>query len=204
MIHCPLWGLFLAVFISHAVPLAHLPGYTFVALCAAADHGLADLAAAALAVALGAALGKVVVFFTSRKIGEAVMGREAEYAKRLFEKISKWGIDLAVVAFAASPLPDDVLYIPLGMAGYSLKRFFVAVLAGKAVLAVILVFFFGELGSLFLDTLGVAGVALTIGLAVLGSVLVARVKWSAVLQAYEAEGAKAALKAAFKSAFSRK
>jgi len=78
------------------------------------------------------------------------------------------------------------------------------VLAGKAVLAVILVFFFGELGSLFLDTLGVAGVALTIGLAVLGSVLVARVRWSAVLQAYEAEGAKAALKAAFKSAFSRK
>jgi len=204
VIHCPLWGLFLAVFISHAVPLAHLPGYTLVAVCVATSHNLADLAAAALAVALGAALGKVVVFFTSRKIGEAVMGREAEYAKRLFEKISKWGIDLAVVAFAASPLPDDVLYIPLGMAGYDLRRFFVAVLAGKAVLAVILVFFFGELGSLFLDTLGVAGVALTIGLAVLGSVLVARVRWSAVLQAYEAEGAKAALKAAFKSAFSRK
>jgi len=204
VIHCPYWGLFLAVFISQAVPLAHLPGYTFVVLCVAAHHKTADLAAAALAVALGAALGKVVVFFTSRKIGEAVMGREAEYAKRLFEKISKWGIDLAVVAFAASPLPDDVLYIPLGMAGYDLRRFFVAVLVGKTILAVVLVFFFGELGGLFLDTLGIVGVALTVGLAVFGSVLVARVRWSAVLQAYEAEGARAALKAVFKSAFSRK
>jgi len=204
VIHCPYWGLFLAVFTSHAVPLTNLPGYTLVALCAATSHKLADLAAAALAVALGSALGKVVVFFASRKIGEAVMGKEAEYAKRLFEKISKWGIDLAVMAFAASPLPDDVLYIPLGMAGYDLRRFFAAVLAGKMILAVVLVFFFGELGGLFLDTLGVAGVALTAGLAVFGSVLVARVKWSAVLQAYEAEGAGAALKAVFKSAFSRK
>ncbi|MFB6489745.1 MAG: hypothetical protein TU35_000610 [Thermoproteus sp. AZ2] len=38
-----------------------------------------------------------------------------------------------------SPRPlYDVLYIPLGASGYSIKRFFFAVLAGKAVLASIM------------------------------------------------------------------
>tara|TARA_B100000586_G_scaffold240283_1_gene193002 strand:- start:270 stop:647 length:378 start_codon:yes stop_codon:yes gene_type:complete len=51
-----------------------------------------------------------------------------------FQKLVKrYGGSAAFVA-AATPIPDDLVYIPLGLAKYNPKRFFVATLLGKVVL----------------------------------------------------------------------
>jgi len=56
-----------------------------------------------------------------------------------FQKLVKrYGGSAAFVA-AASPIPDDLVYIPLGLAKYSPKRFFVATLSGKIVLFYVIV-----------------------------------------------------------------
>jgi membrane protein DedA with SNARE-associated domain len=159
------------------------------------------LASAALATALGAALGKLAVFLYGYGIGRAVMGEELTYAKKFFDKISKWGIDVAVFIFAMSPLADDVLYIPLGAAGYSIRRFFAALLAGKLVLATVLVVFADVayaaldqvVGDAWLSSLILAVVTLV------ATFLVLRIKWSRVLAAYESGGVREALRAMFRS-----
>lgn len=198
-------GVFLAVFISHLVPFIPLPGYLATITYVGYNRDPASLVAAVAATALGAALGKVVVFMYGYGIGRAVMKEELEYAKRLFDRVSKWGIDLAIFIFATSPLADDVLYIPLGAAGYSFKRFFLAVLAGKTVLATAIVVF-AEVGiSLIGEYVGDPLLSVVV-FGVLTAVLVVavlRIKWSAVLEAYERGGAAAAARAMVRSIFRR-
>ena len=56
-----------------------------------------------------------------------------------FQKLVKrYGGSAAFVA-AATPIPDDLVYIPLGLAKYNPKRFFVATLLGKFVLYYVIV-----------------------------------------------------------------
>jgi len=193
---------FLAVFISHLIPFLPVPGYlATVTYVTSARGNIMDTAAVALATAFGAALGKLVVFLYGYGVGKAVMGEELVYAKKLFDKVSKWGIDVAVFIFAVSPLVDDVLYIPLGAAGYSIRRFFAALLAGKLVLATVLVVFADVayaaldqvVGDAWLSSLILAVVTLV------ATFLVLRIKWSRVLAAYESGGVREALRAMFRS-----
>ena len=39
----------------------------------------------------------------------------------------------AAFVAAATPIPDDLVYVPLGLAKYNPKRFFIATLTGKLV-----------------------------------------------------------------------
>ena len=52
--------------------------------------------------------------------------------------VKRYGASAAFVA-AATPIPDDIIYIPLGLAKYNPKRFFVATLLGKIVLFYVIV-----------------------------------------------------------------
>ena len=52
--------------------------------------------------------------------------------------IKKYGAAAAFVA-AATPIPDDLVYVPLGLAKYNPRRFFISTLLGKLLLCYILV-----------------------------------------------------------------
>lgn len=193
---------FLAVFISHLIPFLPVPGYLATITYVATVRGdIVDMAAAALATAFGAALGKLVVFLYGYGVGKAVMGEELVYAKKLFNKVSKWGIDVAVFIFAVTPLVDDVLYIPLGATGYNIRRFFFSLLAGKLVLATAIVIFADATLAVLDQVFGNSWIssavlaAITIAL----TVLVLRIKWSKVLAAYETGGVREAVRAALRS-----
>ena len=58
---------------------------------------------------------------------------------RPFQRLVKrYGAGAAFIA-AATPIPDDLVYVPLGLAKYNPKRFFVATLTGKLVLHYVIV-----------------------------------------------------------------
>ena len=191
---------FFAVFISHLIPFLPLPGYLATITYVASRGDVVSMALAALATAFGAALGKLLVFFYGYGVGKLVMGKELVYAKKFFDRVSKWGIDVAVFIFAMSPLADDVLYIPLGAAGYDVRRFFVALLAGKLMLATVIVVLTDLAKSLLEETVGdiMTSVILAAG-TLLITFFVLRIKWSRVLAAYEAGGMREAFKAMLKS-----
>lgn len=199
-------GVFLAVFISHFIPFIPLPGYLATIEYASLHRDLPTLFLTAAVTALAASLGKLAVFAYGYGIGKAVAGEELEYAKRLFQKISKFGIDVAVFVFAISPLADDVLYIPLGAAGYDIKRFFLSVFAGKFVLASIIVALGRAVSAAVEAVVGdtLLSVAVMAAITVALTVLVLRIKWSEVLKSYEEGGARRAAVALLRSMLRRR
>ncbi len=88
--------------------------------------------------ALGATIGK----FVSYGIGFGGRLTLGEKYKRRFDALRKalGGSPFVVVlAFAATPLPDDLIFIPLGMIRYSPLKTFIACLLGKFVLTFVVI-----------------------------------------------------------------
>jgi membrane protein YqaA with SNARE-associated domain len=84
----------------------------------------------ALAAGFGSALGEFSGYLLGvygAKIISKERRRKMEFMVKVF---NNWG-PLAVFLFALTPLPDDLLFIPLGMMRYSVAKTFVAALAGK-------------------------------------------------------------------------
>jgi len=127
-------GLFLVAFISNLIPGFPAIYLTFIGTYAAVVDDPASSLLAVVLAGLGAGLGKVVVFLSSRVLGgmSERIRRKREETRWLIDEAGK-GIFLMVFLFAALPLPDDVLYIPLGLTGYRLASFAVAVILGKIV-----------------------------------------------------------------------
>jgi membrane protein DedA with SNARE-associated domain len=83
-----------------------------------------------LSAGLGSAIGEFTGYVLGaygHKIISKNRLRKMEFMAKVF---SKWG-PLAIFAFALTPLPDDLLFIPLGMMRYSIAKAFVFALSGK-------------------------------------------------------------------------
>lgn len=177
-------GIFLISFISNSIPFIGIPYLNFLVV-ASPFLRIEETAIVAIISAFGASLGKIVIYF----IGTGVRMTLSEKTKEnlaFFEKIfEKWGI-LAVFIFAASPLPDDVLYIPLGIARYKLVNFFLAVFCGKIVVT-FLAIFMGKVTSdaiKFLLDNDVLSLAVFFLITTLFTFAVIRTDWKSVFEKY--------------------
>jgi membrane protein YqaA with SNARE-associated domain len=87
-----------------------------------------------LLIAVAAGLGSAIGEFSGYLLGmggRKVIGdrykKKMEFLTKLFKKYGP----IAIFVFALTPLPDDLLFIPLGVMRYSLLRAFVPALLGK-------------------------------------------------------------------------
>ena len=84
----------------------------------------------AVAAGAGAAIGEfsgyLIGFGGRRVVGEKYKKR-MDFLTKLFKKYGT----IAIFVFALTPLPDDLLFIPLGVMRYSLLRAFVPAILGK-------------------------------------------------------------------------
>lgn len=87
-----------------------------------------------LAVAIAASIAKTAHYYVASYLGSKT-GSKAEKLRSYGGYLGRWGALAAFVA-AASPIPDDPIVIPLGMAQYSPVKFFIAYLTGKALVSV--------------------------------------------------------------------
>lgn len=83
--------------------------------------------------AIGATLGKFVSYLIGYG-GRITLGEKYRRRFDALRKILGGSPFFAAFLFAASPLPDDVVFIPLGMMEYSAAKTFFACLLGKFVL----------------------------------------------------------------------
>jgi membrane protein YqaA with SNARE-associated domain len=84
----------------------------------------------AIAAGLGSAAGELSGYLLGlygRKVISAERRRKMEFMVKVFDRFGPF----AIFVFALTPLPDDLLFIPLGMMHYSLLRAFVPALIGK-------------------------------------------------------------------------
>ncbi|HIE46307.1 MAG: DedA family protein [Thaumarchaeota archaeon] len=135
-------------FFGSLIPFVPLPGFLLLATMSVGNQY--DLHVLALLSAITATVAKQIIFFVSFG-GRKIMNEKTRKRMRPFERLVKrYGAAAAFVA-AATPMPDDIIFIPLGLAKYNPKRFFIATLTGKIVLSYIIVFISHYVGLSFIE-----------------------------------------------------
>lgn len=130
-------------FFGSLVPFVPLPGFLLLATMSVGDQH--DLHALALISAITATAAKQIIFYASYG-GRRIINEKTRKRMQPFERlIKRYGAGAAFFA-AATPIPDDLVYVPLGLAKYNPRRFFVATLTGKIVLSYSIVFISHNLG----------------------------------------------------------
>lgn len=133
----PYLGVFLISLVGNLTVFFPIP-YLLAIFTIAIEMSKIDIFSLALVGALGAAIGK----FVSYGIGFGGRLTLGDKYKRRFDalRMALGGSPfVAVLVFAATPLPDDLVFIPLGMIQYSPVKTFIACAAGKFILTLAIV-----------------------------------------------------------------
>ena len=136
-------SLALVNFFGSLVPFVPLPGFLLLATMSVGDQF--NLHILALVSAITATVAKQIIFFVSYG-GRKIFSEKTRKRMRPFERLVKKYGGVAAFIAAATPIPDDLVYVPLGLAKYNPKRFFIATLSGKIVLSYVIVFVSHYLG----------------------------------------------------------
>jgi membrane protein DedA with SNARE-associated domain len=144
-------GIFLVSFIGSIIPFVPIP-YFPILVIAVIDNQL-DPNLISLSSAVGAVIAKLIIFYTSF-YGRKALRKETKKRMRPLQLfLGKYGWIGAFVA-ALTPIPDDIVFIPLGLAKYSAWKFAISTFGGKFILNEIIVFSSIYFGRPFLANLG--------------------------------------------------
>ena len=180
-------GLTIVSFFGSLIPFVPIPSFVLVAAMAVGEQF--DIHALVLIAALTATGAKQIIFYASYG-GRKIISEKTKKRMKPFQKLVKrYGGSAAFVA-AATPIPDDLVYIPLGLAKYNPKRFFVATLSGKFVLYYVIVLISHYMGLSLLEPV-LQGIddplPVYIGIIALGAamtivvILLLRLNWERIL-----------------------
>ncbi len=142
-------GIFLVGLIGAASVIIPVP--TTVVLLGAAATGVFDPFLLAIAFGLGSAVGQLTSYAVGYA-GRVLVGKKYERRMSAMLKIfERYGM-IAVFVFALTPLPDSLLFIPMGLVHYSLLRVFMATVAGKICMSLIITYFGTAVGQVFVES----------------------------------------------------
>ena len=124
-------GLGLVSFFGSLIPFVPVPSFLLLATMAVGDQF--DIHILAISSAILSTLAKQIIFYVSYG-GRRIIKETTRKRMKPFERLVKrYGAGAAFFA-AATPIPDDLVYVPLGLAKYNPRRFFIATFTGKLVL----------------------------------------------------------------------
>jgi len=180
-------GLAIVSFFGSLIPFVPIPSFVLVATMAVGEQF--DIHVLVIIAALTSTAAKQIIFYISYG-GRKIISEKTKKRMKPFQKLVKrYGGSAAFVA-AATPIPDDLVYIPLGLAKYNPKRFFVATLLGKFVLYYVIVLISHYMGLSLLEPILqdiVDPLPVYIGIVILGLamtitvILLLRLNWERIL-----------------------
>ena len=148
----------------------------------------------AVAAGIGSAVGEFsgysLGFGGRRVIGEKYK-KKMEFLMKIFDRFGP----IVIFLFALTPLPDDLLFIPLGVIRYSLVKAFVPALIGKFCMNLIVVYSGRFSIQIIRDIFGVEsdwisaliGMILAIVLLIIVFVIMFKVDWEKLFEKYVAK-----------------
>jgi membrane protein YqaA with SNARE-associated domain len=180
------FGIFLMSLIGASSIIIPIP-YTIIIFLIAKQY---DPILLAIAGGTGATLGEFtgyILGFYGQKILSEERKRKMEYMVKLFGHYGP----LAIFIFALTPLPDDLLFIPLGILRYKPIKAFIPAILGKMVMVYLLAYF-GRIGSdiiLLIFGEGNMWIGMTITTVLLAIILVLlfRIDWEKVFEKHAAK-----------------
>jgi len=180
-------GLAIVSFFGSLIPFVPLPSFILLATMSVGDKF--NLHYLVLISALTATVAKQIIFLISYG-GRRIIAEETRKRMRPFERLVKrYGAAAAFVA-AATPIPDDLVYVPLGLAKYNPLRFFISTLLGKIVLSYIIVLLSHYFGVNYVEpilenvddpTVIYVGLVVFLGMMIAAILLLLRLNWAKIL-----------------------
>ena len=178
-------GIFLVSMVSNSIPFVTIPylgivaGYSFIYTDPISRIILIVSSAA------GATTGKIVVYFLGTAFRRG-LGESSKKNIELFKKVARRSLFVAIVIFASTPLPDDILYIPLGLMKYPLPQYVLAIFIGKVVLTSIVVAYASWITAV--ATTQIYTVPILIAVTVLLTYLILKIDWYNVINTLYGKG----------------
>lgn len=180
-------GILVLSFVFSIIPFIPVPYFPI--LITAAFNPNFNPHLIALFSSAGIVAAKTIIFFISY-YGRAALSEDTKKRMRPLQRVvSRYGWPGAFIA-AATPIPDDIIYIPLGLAKYSPWKFATATFAGKMVMNEAIVWSSIFLGRPFVesflsDTTDITGliIAAVVSIAVLGVIVYysLRIDWARII-----------------------
>ena len=144
-------GILLISFLGSIIVFIPVP--YFPVLVTAALNKQLDPHILALSSAIGAVTAKMIIFYLSYYGRNILSNKTKRRILPLQRVLSKYGGPGAFIA-ALTPIPDDLIYIPLGLSKYNPWKFAIATFLGKFLLNEIIVLGAVFLGRPFIESLG--------------------------------------------------
>lgn len=149
-------------------------------------------------IAVAAGLGSTIGEFSGYLLGfggRKVIGEKYKKKMDLLMKLFNRYGPLVVFIFALTPLPDDLIFIPLGVMRYSIIRVFIPALIGKFLMNLIIAYsgrfsvgFIKQIFGIESDLItAVIGMVLAIVLLIIVLVIMFKVDWEKYFEKYLAE-----------------
>lgn len=174
-------GVFLLSFIGATSVIIPIP-YTVILLTISAPQFGFNPLLLAIVAGLGAAVGELVGYglgYAGRRVMSKKYDRRFNAMLKIF---NRFGMP-AVFIFALTPLPDDLLFIPLGLMRYNLWKVFIPCVLGKFLMSLIITHVGVAAGAVFAEGGMIIAVATTI-LLVLVVVAMFRINWEKLVEKY--------------------
>ena len=180
-------GVFVISFIGAMSVIVPIP-YTVVILTLGLE-GMNPLwltAVGGLGSSLGELYGYILGYYGRAGIREEQQ-RRMEYMIKIFDHYGP----ITIFLFALTPLPDDLLFIPLGMMRYPISKAFIPSILGKTVMSAILAYGGRSFGTLLSALFGestplMRGITTLITMIALILIIVAMIKldWEKIFEKY--------------------
>ena len=175
-------GIFVISFIGSVSVIFPIP-YTIVIYLSGA---FLDPFFVAISGGLGAALGEFsgyVIGYTGRAVISEERRKKMKYMVKLFDRYGP----AAIFFFALTPLPDDLLFIPLGVMRYPFVKAFIPALLGKMLMTFILAYS-GQQSFELIEVLfggsGLLGTVITVALLIIIIVAMIKIDWKKLFEKY--------------------
>lgn len=133
-------GVFLLSFLGASSVIIPIP-YTVILLFIGAYSGM-DLALLAIVSGLGSALGEIVGYLIGRTARKVISLQRQKRLEALLHILTmrRALAPLLIFVFALTPIPDDLLFLPLGLAHYPLLATLIPSFLGKSAMAYLIAF----------------------------------------------------------------
>jgi membrane protein YqaA with SNARE-associated domain len=181
------FGFFLISFIGALSIFFPIPYTVVVFALGSTFEPLWIAVAAGIGSALGEFSGYLLGFGGRRVIGEKYK-KKMEFLMKLFDRFGP----IVIFLFALTPLPDDLLFIPLGVIRYSLVRALIPALIGKICMNFIVAYSGRFSVQIIRDIFGVEsdwisaliGMVLALVLLIIVFVVMFKVDWEKLFEKY--------------------
>jgi len=183
------FGVFAVCLIGTASIIIPIP-YTLLIFTLSTSSTEWDPILLTIAGGLGSAIGEMSGYalgYFGRRIVSQERERKMSYLVKIFDRYGP----LAIFLFALTPLPDDLLYIPLGILKYKFYKAFIPTIIGKFLMIFIIAYFGRTAREVILLLFGEGAVEIVIVvttiLLFLIIIAIYRIDWEKVFEKYVAK-----------------